>query len=225
MMEDKLQRLGKIHLGVPMEGRPFPKAVDYFVCPSEVQVVFGEKPKKLEVMFHSDNLEEVFPTAMKWYVRSKDGTTTLACKGNYDVAQRFNFNTKQYDEITCPCEKFQLEKKCKFIGNLFFMIPQVSVGGLYQIDTSSYNSIKQLKGTMNIMIANPGVQFPFTKMILSLNPMTVTPKGQSFSTTIYTMSLEVGGIDKLESVEPNLSERKIDADELPEDLYSQEELG
>ena len=44
----RLPRLGKIRLGVKAisqkSGKEYPKETDYFVCPPEVQAVYGEKP-------------------------------------------------------------------------------------------------------------------------------------------------------------------------------------
>jgi hypothetical protein len=44
----RLPRLGKIRLGIKCKsvstGNEYPKEVEYFVCPPEVQKVYGEKP-------------------------------------------------------------------------------------------------------------------------------------------------------------------------------------
>ena len=50
----RLPRLGKIRLGIKVQGdkkNPYPRAVDYFVVPEEIQPCVGEKPKKLSIMF------------------------------------------------------------------------------------------------------------------------------------------------------------------------------
>ena len=55
----RMPRLGKIHLGVKVEGdrSTYPRAVDYFVCPPEVVAIHGEKPKELDVMFPNEDDE------------------------------------------------------------------------------------------------------------------------------------------------------------------------
>ena len=81
----RLTRLGKIHLGVKVEsskGQLIPKAVDYFVCPPEVQAVHGEKPKSLPIMFP---LEDVEQFAQQWY-RAYSQTRGLICKGDGEKA-------------------------------------------------------------------------------------------------------------------------------------------
>ena len=70
--KSRIPRLGKIRLGIKVPGTKseYPKATDYFVCPEEVKAVYGEKPKRLNIAFHSEELEEVFPQYYKLYGRS-----------------------------------------------------------------------------------------------------------------------------------------------------------
>jgi hypothetical protein len=72
----RLIRIGKIHLGIKVEkldsrtGEPvyntrgeiitYPKATDYFVCPPEVQAVYGEKPDRLDVIIPVEDDEISF---------------------------------------------------------------------------------------------------------------------------------------------------------------------
>jgi len=57
----RLPRIGKIRLGVkkksPRTGAEYPVATDYFVCPTEVQAVYGEKPKRLDVIIPLEDEE------------------------------------------------------------------------------------------------------------------------------------------------------------------------
>ncbi len=56
----RMPRLGKIHLGIKVEREgksSYPKPTDYFVCPPEVQAIFGKEPKSLEIMFPCDDPE------------------------------------------------------------------------------------------------------------------------------------------------------------------------
>jgi len=95
----RIPRLGKIRLGIKVPGSKseYPKATDYFVCPIEVRAVYGEKPKKLQIAFHSDELEEVFPQYYKRYGKS----TGLVCKGDGEDANQINPNTGEFEEIKC----------------------------------------------------------------------------------------------------------------------------
>ncbi|MEM3486415.1 MAG: hypothetical protein QXI12_12435, partial [Candidatus Methanomethyliaceae archaeon] len=62
----RVPRLGTIGIGYKDEdGRP--KWVDYFVVPPEVQAVYGEKPKELDIMIPSEDPEIYFPEYLKRY--------------------------------------------------------------------------------------------------------------------------------------------------------------
>lgn len=63
----RLPRLGKIRLGLKVEGAtksPYPQPTDYFVCPAEVAAVYGQKPMKLDILFPVED-DEIF--AQQWY--------------------------------------------------------------------------------------------------------------------------------------------------------------
>lgn len=77
----RLPRLGTIALGVK-DDRGIPHAVDYFVCPPEVQAVYGPEPRALDVMFPSEDLSIVFPCS---YQRWTD-QFGLVCRGDGRVA-------------------------------------------------------------------------------------------------------------------------------------------
>ena len=133
----RLPRLGVIRLGIKKKsakGVEYPAEVNFFVCPPEVQKIYGEKPTEIEIMFPIDNIEEVFPQAYKYYGSSKG----LKCQGNGEMA--YCAEKGEMIQKSCPCE-FLETGKCKQTGTLMVMIPKVSVGGVYQIRTSSFNSI------------------------------------------------------------------------------------
>lgn len=148
----RLPRLGSIRLGIKKktaQGKEYPAEVNYFVVPPEVQAIYGEKPTDLEIMFPLDNIEEVFPQAYKYYGSSKG----LKCQGNGEVA--FCAENGEMIQKPCPCELYE-QGKCKQSGTLMVMIPKVSVGGVYQIRTSSYNSIVDLNSGLDYVRALVG---------------------------------------------------------------------
>jgi hypothetical protein len=53
----RLPRLEKVRLGIKVQGdkNPYPRPVDYFVCPPEVQKVYTEKPRELRIMFPTED--------------------------------------------------------------------------------------------------------------------------------------------------------------------------
>lgn len=77
----RLPRLGKIALGVKDE-RGVPQAVDYFVVSPEVQAVYGPKPKELDILIPSENIDSFFPIFLKRYGEQYG----LICRGDGEVA-------------------------------------------------------------------------------------------------------------------------------------------
>lgn len=135
----RLPRLGKIRLGVkvvnPKTGAERPREVDYFIVPPEVAKIYGEQPKELDVLFPVNDIEIIFPQAYKWYGQSRG----LKCIGNGVTAYRYNEETGTMQERECPCEIKGTQ--CALRAHLLFILPKVSMGGIYQIDVGSYNSI------------------------------------------------------------------------------------
>ena len=147
----RLPRLGSIRLGIKVKttkGTEYPKEVEWFVCPPEVQAVFGEKPTELDIMLPINDIDSVFPQSLKFYGSSKG----LKCHGNMRIAYCYDADKKDWTERECPCENLD-SGKCKQSGSLMVMIPKVSVGGIYQIRTSSYNSIVDINSGIDYVSA------------------------------------------------------------------------
>lgn len=151
----RMPLIGKIRLGLKKKssktGAEYPAETEWFVCPEEVQKVYGKEPKELEVMIPVNDLESVFPCSYVFYGSSKG----VKCRGNGEMAYRVNDETKEMDQVACPCPLLD-EKKCKQVGRLLFMIPKVSVGGVFQITTSSFNSIVDLASGLDYVAALVG---------------------------------------------------------------------
>lgn len=151
----RLPRLNTIRLGIkklsPKTGKEYPTETDYFVCPEEVRKVYGDQPTELEVMIPINDIDSVFPTSYNFYGSGKG----LKCKGDGEFASRVNETTKEMEQVVCPCQLLE-DKKCKQVANLMVMIPKVSVGGIYQIRTSSYNSIVDIQSGLDYVSALVG---------------------------------------------------------------------
>lgn len=183
----RLPRLGKIHLGIKktklVEGREveYPSAVDYFVCPTEVQAVFGEKPKELRVMIPVEDEE-------RWasqYYRCYSQTRGLVCRGDGETCSRMidtdtgalaNRNSKNTDwREDLPCEGRdcpEYEKQCREIMNLQFLIPEVPGLGIWQIDTSSINSIRNINSA-TFLLRGIYRRISFIPLLLTIEPQEV----------------------------------------------------
>lgn len=152
----RMVRLGKIRLGVVVphktkkkaDGTPvtYPRETEYFVCPPEVQKIYGQKPTEIDIMFPVNDRDIIFPQALKHYGKSKG----LKCTGNGEKALYVTEDGNQ-KERECPCEKQEDQvdasgkitrrADCSQRAHLMVMLPKINLGGVYQIDIGSYNSI------------------------------------------------------------------------------------
>jgi len=121
-----------------------PKDVPYFVCPSEVKKMFEEEPIELDIAFPLSGLDEnglpdiggLFPQAYKYYGSSRG----LKCVGDGETAMKAN-EKGIFEEVECPCDKFGQKDGCSKCASLFFFIPKISMGGIYVIDSGSWNTM------------------------------------------------------------------------------------
>ncbi len=150
----RLPRLGKIRLGVKVlakTGQTYPAEVDYFVVPSEVQRVYGPKPKALDVMFPVQDRGVIFPQALKWYGSGRG----LKCIGDGERALRLNEQTGAMEPLDCPCPLLE-QGQCGRRAHLMVILPKINMGGVYQIDIGSYNSIVDLNSGLDYIEAMIG---------------------------------------------------------------------
>ncbi len=185
----RLPRLGSIRLGIKVQnakGVEYPKETDYFVCPDEVKAVFGEEPKQLDVMLPLNEIDSVFPTAYKLY----GSGAGLKCTGDGETALRAD-GEGNMEERPCPCEFLEGDRpKCKQSATLMVMIPSVSVGGVYFIRTSSYNSIVDIQSGMDFVQVMLG---RFSMVPLTLKRVPTETHHDAKKQTHYTMSLTFDG--------------------------------
>ena len=167
----RLPRLGKIHLGIKksktVNGREvtFPSAVDYFVFPEESPLysdlvnVFSQKPRELRILIPVEDEE-------RWcsqYYRAYSQTRGLICKGDGETAIRMvdiqtgamadrSTSEAVLREVPCPgrdCPDY--EQQCREIMNLQFLLPEIPGLGVWQIDTSSINSIRNINSAADLI--------------------------------------------------------------------------
>jgi len=189
----RMPRLGKIHLGVKKDKKkdgtpctPYPTEVDYFVCPPEVQAVFGEKPTWLKIMIPVEETERFFPQYYKRYT-----TSLLQCKGDGEKA--FCWAEKGgLKEIPCPCD-FLKSGECKQIGIFCFLMPDVQGFGVYQITTSSKNSIIDLNSGLDMIRSLCGGRVRMIPLILKREKMEMQriEDGKPKKSTHYTMKIDL----------------------------------
>lgn len=241
-----LVRLGKIRLGIkvePEDKSPYPRATDYFVCPPEVQAVFGDKPKELQIMFPSNDIEDV----ARQYLRCYGLTHGLVCWGDGEKCHRkidtktgamAGRDTKEWtwkDDLTCDYEQCpEYPARCRRVMNLQFMLPDVPGLGVWQIDTSSFYSIRAVNSTLNdIMDITRSPKYPngriaFLPLTLAIGPIEVTPPGTG-KKTVYIMhiksDIKIADIIKKAMLPPaRVVVPEPELEEAPEDLWPKEIL-
>lgn len=161
----RLPRLGKIRLGVKVKKRDrdnrckhpdaelclycsYPKDVDYFVVPPEVQEIYGESPKELDVLIPCESQEMFFPQSLKCYRGNR-----LWCRGDGKEATRINMDTGEMTTRDCPCEHYHgnehpADPKCFEKAHLMVLLPKISMGGAWQVDTGSVTNIIEINSTI-----------------------------------------------------------------------------
>lgn len=186
-----MPRLGKIRLGIkavsPKTGKEYPKEVDYFVVPPEVEKVYGPQPKELDIMFPVEDPSVIAPQAYEYYGSAKG----LKCTGDGEYAIELNETTGVMERRECPCDK--LDKGCTKRMHLRVVLPKVNIGGIYQIDTSSWNSIVDINsGIQYIKCATASPQFPEGRLAwipLKLLRVPCQTRHDNQVQTHYTLSL------------------------------------
>lgn len=217
----RLPRLGKIRLGekaLSKNGNPYPRAVDYFVCPPEVQAVYGEKPRELDIMFPVEDQNIFFP---QWYKRY-GSTTGLVCKGDGETA--IMWQDGEMIEIECvpdECEWYA-KKHCRRLANLQFMLPKVPGLGIWQIDTTSFYSIININSALDMIRAVTGGRVHMIPLKLVLKPQEVQPDGKK--KTVYVLDLVAPVtlaklLANVQKTPQQLLMPALDENERPEDLY------
>jgi len=218
----RLPRLGKIRLGekaLAQSGKEYPKAVDYFVCPPEVQAIYGEKPRVLDIAFPVEDRDIFFP---QWYKRYGQ-SAGLICKGDGETAIQVDPETGEMEEIECCPDECQwyAKKHCRRLANLQFLLPKVPGVGVYQIDTTSFYSITNLNSAIEMIRAVAG-RIRMIPLQLILKPQEVQPDGKK--KTVYVMDL-VAPYTLQKLIQAGQSNASVfllpgvDENERPEDLY------
>ena len=202
----RLPRAGVIKLGIKKKseksGNEYPVEVDYFVCPPLVQEVYGPQPKELIIMFPVESEQVFFQQFYKCY-----GKGILLCRGDGENGTYWDFDKGDFNTRKCPCEKLEAGK-CKPVGILQFLLPEVKESvGVWQISTSSKNSIIDINSGIDFVreVAGRAAMIP---LMLKREPTkTHRIEGKDIKTgTHFTMKLSLGmslvEIQKLGEIPP-----------------------
>lgn len=165
---DKIRLGAKAKKG--LSGKEYPVELPFFLLPDSVAAVHGGKFEDIEarakalkvtrpdalkfikenayrlaeeipVMIPIENEDVVFPQAYKLY----GGSIGVKCVGDGENASERVGITNEFIDRTCPCEKLKSDTnekgECSIVANLQVILPEVDMGGVFQIDIGSINSI------------------------------------------------------------------------------------
>jgi len=203
----RLPRAGVIRLGIKVKnssGKEYPKETDYFVCPEIVKDFYGPEPKELLVMFPVESEQVFFQQFYKKY-----GNGVLLCRGDGEVATYYDFDSKGFTDKKCPCESIE-KKECKQVAILQFLLPEIKEAiGVFQISTSSTNSIVDVNSGIDLVrsIAGRVRMIPLILKREETNTQKIDD-GKVIKGKHYTMKLSFGmslmEIQKLGQVDPTM---------------------
>lgn len=236
----RMPRLGKVRLGIKVETEgknPYPRATDYFVVPDEIKQFVGDMPKKLNIVFPA---EEADRFAQQW-LRCYSFTQGLVCKGDGVKANRkIDVDTGDIARSTTQewifkgdwgcepdiCEQY-LDKQCRRVMNLLFMMPDVPGLGCWQLDTTSFYSIVNVNSCIDLIKSICG-RISFIPLTLSLEPLEVSPPGIK-KKTVHVLAIrsevKLADIQRLGTVAPErIMLPELQEEEPPDDLFPEQKV-
>lgn len=96
---------------------------------------------ELPVMIPVEDIEYSFPQSYKMY----GGSIGLKCIGDGENAEERVGTSNEWKPKACPCNNLKTDQnpkgECSIKAHLSVMLPEVSAGGIFQIDIGSINSI------------------------------------------------------------------------------------
>jgi len=228
----RLPRLGKIRLGnkeAGTDGILYPTPTDHFVCPDEVKKVFGEKPKELRIMFPTEDSEQWASQYLRCYLESGN----LICRGDGEAAlARVDARTGEIDpvgtavsrlrEIQCNPDRclYHRQGDCRRVMNLQFLLPDCPGFGIYQLDTSSYHSMKNINSALTFM---RGICRRVSMIPLSLRVVEQPVQPDGYDKIAYVLSLtcpySLTEVQRYAQVPPGQALLPPPDGEAPEDLF------
>ena len=219
----RLPRAGTIRLGIKKthetSKKEYPCEVDYFVCPHLVQMKYGPKPKELVIMFPVEDELIFFPQFYNCY-----GKGILLCRGDGIDGTFWNFEKGDFDQRKCPCEKLE-KNECRPVGRLQFLLPEIKEAvGVWQINTSSKNSIIDINSSIDFVRGIIG-RVAMIPLVLKREPIeTHRIEGKDIKTgKHYTMKISLGmslvDLQRLGQIPPTRVLLPAPDETVPEDLF------
>jgi hypothetical protein len=227
--------LGKIRLGIKKEndeGVSYPSPTDYFVCPDEVKKIFGEKPKELRIMFPTENSEQWASQYLRCYSASRG----LICRGDGEMAVARivprpgeSIVPAGLEETSCnpnSCGYYKRDQ-CRRVMNLQFLLPDCPGFGVYQLDTTSFHSMKNINSALTFI---RGVCQRVSMIPLSLQLVEQDVQPEGWCKTAHVLNLtcphSLAEVQRYAQIPPGQALLLPPPDsEAPDDLFSEEANG
>ena len=203
----RISRGGYIRLGEmkvsPKSGKEYPSKLDHFRADFDDEnmerlfyQLYGAGPKRITIAFPSDDPGSFFE---QWY-KCYGASTGLKCKGDGESAIRWLEDGQH--ELPCPtppeCE-FAMENGssgkpgCKPIGSLQVFVRGLPVLKVFQINTSSYNSIVNMNSGIDLLrFARGGRPIAGVWVDLVLKPQDAQVDGKKVGIFVLDLVIPVG---------------------------------
>lgn len=225
----RMPRLGAIRLGEKREsqgGKTYPVELEYFKIdpqtPSDVENeklisefknLFGEQPKQIRIMFPVDDTNIFFPQWYKRYGKS----TALQCRGDGVEAvcleEKFTEGLEKIGthELGNPLVKcngrecpYFINKKCNIVGTLQVLIPELPGAGVWQISTSSYNSIINVNSCIDYIKAVCG-RAHLIPLTLERRKQEISHEGKKRNHFILhvNMNFKLANLQRIAQIDPD----------------------
>jgi hypothetical protein len=114
---------------------------------------FHRLAEYLPVMLPMDDQAAVFPQSYKMY----GGSIGLKCHGDGVTAMERKGTGSDWEEKKCPCKNLKSDEnpkgECTIRAHLMVILPDVNMGGVYQIDMGSINSIIDINSGIDYVTA------------------------------------------------------------------------
>jgi hypothetical protein len=239
----RFSRGGKIRLGEKTKnakGVEYPTKLAYMLFdPDDESLIpifeglYGKEPTSITIALASEDVEQVAPL----YYRAYGAGEKLVCKGDGETAQRSikDSGTRQQVECLGPenCEYAMSRGRggkpgCKAVLNFQFFLPDVPVMQVFQINTSSFNSIVNINSALDILRSVAG-RISLVPVELVLKPQDAVEPDTGKKITIYVLDMVIAaGLRDLDKLQPLTRQTQIDApppsEALPDDLYPRSQV-
>lgn len=234
---DRPARIGKLKIGETKEKAradgsvvSYPSKLDYIIAKDGagniVQAfhdVFGERPTEFRAVFPSND-----PVDFYWEAYRRYGSGTgLVCHG--DGRQAIVEETGE--TIECPCQCAEGDRPtCKPVASLSLFLYDVPALGVFQIDTGSINSIRNMRWFISALPGLTGGQYAGIPFKVKVEPFQAMHDGKASLAYQWKLDLLPGykpadlRMAAKEAVDsfllpPDINEGRLLDEAKPEDLY------